>query len=67
MPSALEGKCAGIVLDPPYLNPDCLKAFTSTVVMLAKSPDIPVMLCTGAVMADTAEKLLGTHCAFGTF
>ncbi len=59
LPSALIGQCAGIVLDPPYLNADCLKGFTSTVMMLRKAEDIPLMLCTGAVMADTAAAMLG--------
>jgi hypothetical protein len=55
IPAHLLGQFAGIILDPPYLNPDCLKAFASAVFLLAKDPaKVPVILCTGSVMCSTA-------------
>ena len=61
LPMEYMGAFAGIVLDPPYLNPDCLRSFASTVYAIAASADVPVMLCTGAVMCLHARKLLGVR------
>lgn len=35
VPDYLLGACAGIVLDPPYLNAPCLRGFTSTALAIA--------------------------------
>jgi hypothetical protein len=61
VPPELLGACAGVVLDPPYLNVDCLKAFTTSVMMLASSSLTPLMLCTGSVMCNHARRLLGVR------
>lgn len=60
-PRELVGVCAGVVVDPPYLNADCLKSFSSTVLALSASADVPVMLCTGSVMCTLARKLLAVR------
>lgn len=54
----LPGSFDIIALDPPYLNPDCLAAFAATIDVLKASPDVPIMLCTGAVMLPHAARLL---------
>ena len=60
VPRELLGACAGCVVDPPYLNPECLGAFSATVASLSL-PGAPVMLCTGAVMCAHARALLGAR------
>lgn len=54
----LPGSFDIIALDPPYLNADCLAAFASTIDVLKAAPDVPIMLCTGAVMLPHAARLL---------
>ncbi|XP_050703784.1 EEF1A lysine methyltransferase 1-like isoform X2 [Eriocheir sinensis] len=49
-----------VVADPPYLSADCLTKTSLTIRFLSK-PDGKVILLTGAVMADLAERLLGTR------
>ena len=55
------GRCDVIALDPPFLNADCLEGFTATVHALRRSADVPVLLCTGAVMAPHAKRLLAAR------
>jgi hypothetical protein len=56
VPGHLVGQCAAVVLDPPYLNADTLRAFASTVFLLAKDPArSPIVLCTGSVLCAPAR------------
>ena len=59
LPSGLAGSFDVICLDPPFLSPDCLEGFTQTVVEIRRSSCVPILLCTGAVMAPHAARLLG--------
>uniref|UniRef100_A0AAY5L1E0 EEF1A lysine methyltransferase 1 n=1 Tax=Esox lucius TaxID=8010 RepID=A0AAY5L1E0_ESOLU len=45
-----------VLADPPYLSEECLTKVAQTVKYLAKGK---VLLCTGAIMEEHAEKLLG--------
>lgn len=44
-----------VIADPPYLSEECLLKTAITIKYLAKEK---ILLCTGAVMADTAKRLL---------
>jgi len=54
----LFGSIDVIALDPPFLNPDCLAGFTQTIEALRANADVPILLCTGAVMLPHARRLL---------
>ncbi|KAJ8013071.1 hypothetical protein DPEC_G00049490 [Dallia pectoralis] len=45
-----------VLADPPYLSEECLTKVAQTVRYLAKGK---ILLCTGAIMEEHAEKLLG--------
>ena len=60
LPPALLGACDVIVLDPPFLNRDCLAAFAHSVAAL-RAPGARVVLCTGAVRIGAARELLGVR------
>ncbi|KAG7163565.1 EEF1A lysine methyltransferase 1-like [Homarus americanus] len=47
-----------IVADPPYLSDDCFTKTAITVKFLMK-PDATIIVCTGSVMEELAERLLG--------
>ncbi|XP_036397163.1 EEF1A lysine methyltransferase 1 [Megalops cyprinoides] len=51
-----------VIADPPYLSQECLSKVALTVKFLTKGK---VLLCTGAIMEEEAEKLLGVKiCRF---
>ncbi|XP_029500234.1 EEF1A lysine methyltransferase 1 [Oncorhynchus nerka] len=51
-----------VLADPPYLSEECLNKVAQTVKYLAKGK---VLLCTGAIMEEHAEKLMGLKiCSF---
>ncbi|KAL4609142.1 N(6)-adenine-specific DNA methyltransferase 2-like [Arapaima gigas] len=51
-----------VVADPPYLSEECLSKVALTIKFLTKGK---VLLCTGAIMEQHAEKLLGVKmCSF---
>lgn len=51
-----------VIADPPYLSQECLSKVALTVKFLTKGK---VLLCTGAIMQEDAEKLLGLKmCTF---
>jgi hypothetical protein len=67
VPESLRGACDVILLDPPFLQPDCLAAFARTVGLLRRGgaaaadgqPPTRILLATGAVMLPHARDLLG--------
>ncbi|CAD6187969.1 unnamed protein product [Caenorhabditis auriculariae] len=56
----LHGKFDFIVADPPFLAPECLIKVSHTIRLLGKE-DVKILLCTGAVMEEMADRLLGLH------
>ncbi|XP_063237073.1 LOW QUALITY PROTEIN: EEF1A lysine methyltransferase 1 [Bacillus rossius redtenbacheri] len=56
LPEDWAGSCDVVVADPPFLSAECLAKTARTIRFLARGS---VVLCTGAVMADLAERLLG--------
>lgn len=53
-----------IVVDPPYLSEDCFTKTAVTVKFLMK-PSAKIIVCTGLVMEELAERLLGLkRCQF---
>jgi hypothetical protein len=58
LPAALLGRCAVLMLDPPFLQRDCLAGFAKSVRALA-APSARVLLATGAVQLRAARELLG--------
>ncbi|MBN3322790.1 EFMT1 methyltransferase, partial [Atractosteus spatula] len=51
-----------VIADPPYLSEECLSKVALTVKFLTRGK---VLLCTGAIMEEQAEKLLGVRmCKF---
>ncbi|CAL8388865.1 EEF1A lysine methyltransferase 1 [Gadus morhua] len=62
LPAALQGAFDIVLVDPPYLALECLSKITQTVKYLSKGK---VLLCTGAIMEEHAEELLGLRrCGF---
>ena len=59
LPAHLLGRCSVIMLDPPFLNEDCLAGFAETVRALSVPGGARVLLATGAVQLAAAAKLLG--------
>ena len=56
LPAELESKsCDVVIVDPPFLSEECLSKAAITARHLAKEK---VILCTGAVMEDTARREL---------
>ena len=58
LPAALLGRCGVIMLDPPFLQRECLAGFAESVRALA-APGARVLLATGAVQLRAARELLG--------
>ncbi|XP_039719066.1 EEF1A lysine methyltransferase 1 isoform X1 [Pteropus medius] len=51
-----------VVADPPYLSEECLQKTSETIKYLTRGK---ILLCTGAVMAEAAARLLGVKaCRF---
>lgn len=62
VPEDLFGAFDLVIMDPPFLNPDCLQAFASTTFVLLTEPGTsPVMVCTGAVMCTHVGKMLNAR------
>jgi hypothetical protein len=62
LPQALLGACSVLVLDPPFLNHECLAAFAATVGALqrpAAQGGARLLLASGAVQLASARQLLG--------
>lgn len=58
VPSELIGNCDVIIFDPPFLQEDCLTAFTETINLLKKDDTTRVLLATGTMMYPHVSKLL---------
>ncbi|XP_050664036.1 EEF1A lysine methyltransferase 1 [Leptidea sinapis] len=56
LPPGLEKTYDLVVADPPFLSEECITKTSETINLLAKDK---VVVCTGAVMKDHVEKLLG--------
>jgi len=61
LPPSLVGACDVVVLDPPFLNRECLAEFARSVAALRGRGAARVVLCTGAVMLPAARELLGAR------
>lgn len=62
VPAELEESFDLVVVDPPFLSEECLQKTAQTVHFLTRKK---ILLCTGAVMAELAETLLGVKdCGF---
>lgn len=62
LPTELSNSYDLVVADPPFLSEECLTKTTEAIRRLAKGK---VALCTGSVMAEHVERLLGLKvCAF---
>jgi hypothetical protein len=60
LPAHLLGACSVVMLDPPFLNHECLAAFAETVRALQlPGGETRVLLATGAVQLQSAAQLLG--------
>jgi len=62
LPQQLLGACSVLVLDPPFLNHECLAGFAATVGALqrpAAQGGARVLLASGAVQLQSAAQLLG--------
>ena len=60
IPERLLGQCSVVMLDPPFLNRDCLAGFAETVRALQlPTGETRVLLATGAVQIAFARELLG--------
>lgn len=60
LPEGLLGQCSVVMLDPPFLNRDCLAGFAETVRALQlPTGETRVLLATGAVQIAFARELLG--------
>jgi hypothetical protein len=60
-PEALRGSMDVVIMDPPFINRDCLRAFARTALALRRGNDVRLLLCTGAVMLREARLLLGAR------
>lgn len=60
-PPELRGAVDVVILDPPFINADCLGGFARTVYALRRDNRVRTLLCTGAVMLRTARALLGVR------
>lgn len=47
-----------IIADPPYLSDECLTAVSKSLKYLSKKDDCKILLCTGAIMEEVAERNL---------
>ena len=59
LPPDLRGATDVFVMDPPFLNADCLAGFARTLYALRRDNGVRVLLATGAVMLPHARRLLG--------
>ncbi|XGW17968.1 hypothetical protein V3C99_002515 [Haemonchus contortus] len=60
IPQELKGVYDVVIADPPFLSDECLLKTAQSVRFLAK-PDARILLCTGTIMEQKAERLLGLH------
>ena len=64
MPRELREMFDMVVMDPPFLNEECLTKESVTAKFLSKG-EAKVVLCSGEVMEDLAGRLLGLkRCQF---
>lgn len=64
VPRNLQEQFNVIVADPPYLSEDCLTKTAITVKFLMK-PNAKIIMCTGVVMEELADRLLSVRkCEF---
>ena len=64
MPQELRESFDVVVADPPYLAEDCLTKTAVTVKYIMK-PDAKIIVCTGSVMEELANRLLNVKkCKF---
>lgn len=62
LPAQLKASFDLVVVDPPFLSEECLQKIAQTVHYLTTKK---ILLCTGAVMTELAQQLLGvTECSF---
>lgn len=62
VPARLLGVCDVVLLDPPFLNTECLQGFAATVGALARpGHHTRVLLASGSVMLIDARRLLGVR------
>ncbi|XP_034834089.1 EEF1A lysine methyltransferase 1 [Maniola hyperantus] len=55
LPADLEHTFDLVIADPPFLSEECITKISKTIQLLAKEK---IVVCTGAVMKEHAEKLL---------
>lgn len=58
LPAELQNSCDVVIADPPFLSDECLCKTAMTIRFLMKEK---VILCTGLVMKDLADRLLGVQ------
>jgi len=56
LPAELKNSCEVVLADPPFLSEECLTNTALTIRFLSRNK---IILCTGAVMEDLAQRLLG--------
>lgn len=57
-PAHLAKACDVIILDPPFINRECLENFAHTVGLMKRNASTRVLLCTGSVQVPYARKFL---------
>jgi len=60
-PPALRGAVDVVMMDPPFLQADCLAGFARTAMALRRDNSVRLLLCSGAVMLTPARRLLGVR------
>lgn len=62
IPKEILGTFDLVIADPPFLSEECLTKTSETIKLLAKDQ---IVLCTGVIMGELAEKLLNVKsCKF---
>ncbi|CAH2244845.1 EEF1A lysine methyltransferase 1 [Pararge aegeria] len=62
LPADLEHTFDLVIADPPFLSEECISKTSQTIQLLAKEK---IVICTGAIMKENIEKLLGLkQCVF---
>ncbi|KAL4713029.1 hypothetical protein ACJJTC_001083 [Scirpophaga incertulas] len=62
LPPELKASYDLVVADPPFLSEECITKTSETIKLLAKNK---VVICTGAIMKEHVQKLLGLNlCQF---
>uniref|UniRef100_A0A0N5BIB4 Protein-lysine N-methyltransferase n=1 Tax=Strongyloides papillosus TaxID=174720 RepID=A0A0N5BIB4_STREA len=50
-----------VIADPPYLSDECLTAVSESLKYLLKNDECKILLCTGAIMEETARRNLNVR------